>query len=361
MGTTVGIGNRVGGGNNFSWSSYWAQLISATVEDAAPTEVVLTFPSAKPALVASDFTIAGFTVDSASWNDAVLTLVLSTAVAYGDSIVVTFTKGTGLTTTATNNVSAEAELTTYITGLTTPLSSAQKIKTNNFIRSIKSGMSITNLSDVFDTIWLLGGETSESSLKNLVKDAHHCSLQGATVPSFEENKGFQGNGSTGYLDTNYNPRDEGENYTVNSASFGWYSFTNSLASACAMGARDGASSNRSFALTRYTGEFAQYGINQNSVSANAPVIAANSSGLFIANRVSSNGGVLYRENEVYLSVNIASSNVPDRNCYICGYNNAGSLGSPSARRKGFGFYGRGLTADERTVLRNALLVFFSLI
>ena len=25
MGTTVGIGNRVGGGNNFSWSSYWAQ------------------------------------------------------------------------------------------------------------------------------------------------------------------------------------------------------------------------------------------------------------------------------------------------------------------------------------------------
>lgn len=105
MGWVIGHGNsfifRQGGGQK--WSSYWTTLISATVEQAAPTNVVLTFPTAKPALGASDFTIAGFTISSASWTGAVLTLALSTAVNYGDSVVVTFVK-TGGTYTATNNV-----------------------------------------------------------------------------------------------------------------------------------------------------------------------------------------------------------------------------------------------------------------
>lgn len=45
---------RKGGG--FSWSSYWKTLISATVENAAPTYVVLTFPSGQPSLLATDIT-----------------------------------------------------------------------------------------------------------------------------------------------------------------------------------------------------------------------------------------------------------------------------------------------------------------
>ena len=92
------IGNRGG----ISWSSYWTTLISATVENAAPTHVVLTFPIAKPALGATDFTIAGFTVSSASWAGAVLTLVLAETVYYGDSLTVTFVP-TGGTYTVTNN------------------------------------------------------------------------------------------------------------------------------------------------------------------------------------------------------------------------------------------------------------------
>lgn len=88
----------------FSFSQYWATLISATVENAAPTHVVLTFPEAKTALGASDFTIAGFTVSSASWAGAVLTLVLSEAVLIFDgNLTITFVK-TGTTATVTNNV-----------------------------------------------------------------------------------------------------------------------------------------------------------------------------------------------------------------------------------------------------------------
>ena len=100
----TGIGMRVNDAGSIKWSSYWATLISATVEDAAPTHVVLTFPTAQTSLGASDFTIAGFTVSSASWTGAVLTLVLSVGVTYyqGD-FSVTFAK-TGETATVTNNV-----------------------------------------------------------------------------------------------------------------------------------------------------------------------------------------------------------------------------------------------------------------
>lgn len=96
------IVNRRGGG---SWQTYWNTLISATVENAAPTNVVLTFPSARTSLGASDFTIAGFTISSASWAGTVLTLVLTEAVIYNDTLIVTFVT-TGQTANVTNNVAA---------------------------------------------------------------------------------------------------------------------------------------------------------------------------------------------------------------------------------------------------------------
>jgi len=99
---TIGIHKpKVGLGIN--WAAYWAGLISATVEQAAPTHVVLTFPTAQPSLIATDFTIAGFTVNSASWAGSVLTLVLAETVGYDDVLVVTFVR-TGGTAAVTNNI-----------------------------------------------------------------------------------------------------------------------------------------------------------------------------------------------------------------------------------------------------------------
>lgn len=103
----------VEGKSDFSWSTYWATLISATVENAAPTHVVLTFPAAQSSLGASDFTIAGFTISSASWAGAVLTLILSRAVTYfDDAPIVTFVK-TGGTVAVTNNVADDGATSMY--------------------------------------------------------------------------------------------------------------------------------------------------------------------------------------------------------------------------------------------------------
>lgn len=42
------------------------------------------------------------------------------------------------------------------------------------------------------------------------------------APTFTSNQGFTGNGTSSYLDTNYNPSTNGVNYTLNNASFGIY-------------------------------------------------------------------------------------------------------------------------------------------
>lgn len=93
--------NQQGGGQ--SWEKYWNSLISATVEDAAPDDVVLTFPDGKPTLTDTDFTIAGKTITDAVWIGAVLTLTVSVAFDWGDTPVVTFVK-TGQTANVTNNI-----------------------------------------------------------------------------------------------------------------------------------------------------------------------------------------------------------------------------------------------------------------
>jgi hypothetical protein len=90
-------------GGSLNWSAYWAQLISATVEDAAPTNFILTFPSAK-SLTYADFTISGFPLISSSWAGGVLTLVSSVVAVYGDTPTVQLNKGAGYTHAVTNNV-----------------------------------------------------------------------------------------------------------------------------------------------------------------------------------------------------------------------------------------------------------------
>jgi len=111
----IGVGLKVGGASGINWSSYWATLISATVENAAPTDVVLTFPS-EGTSVATDITCTvngvARTVSSASWTGAVWTVVLASAIEYGDVVIMTFRLTN--TKTVTNNVLTYAALLTSV-------------------------------------------------------------------------------------------------------------------------------------------------------------------------------------------------------------------------------------------------------
>ena len=118
----------------------------------------------------------------------------------------------------------DADLVTYITGLETPLSSGQLTLLNNFILALKSGLSITNLLDAFDCMYILAGETAESSLRNLVKRSHDATA--VNSPTFTALEGFRGDGISSYIDTNYNPYSQKVNSNLDDCAYGVYIRTN---------------------------------------------------------------------------------------------------------------------------------------
>lgn len=114
----------------------------------------------------------------------------------------------------------ESELVTYMAGLTTELSSAQLVKINDFIKDYKADDSLTNLSDAYDVMYYLGNETAESSLRNMVKRAHDATA--VNSPTFTPYEGWQGDGISSYIDTNYNPSTQADNYALDDCAFGVY-------------------------------------------------------------------------------------------------------------------------------------------
>jgi len=100
----------------FSWQGFWDnELISATVEDGALDDIVLTFNSVKPftRAAAGEFTTtttirtcSSIAIDTSANT---VTLTMSSVYANGNTIVLVFNptlKGATVTKAVTNNISA---------------------------------------------------------------------------------------------------------------------------------------------------------------------------------------------------------------------------------------------------------------
>lgn len=260
---------------------------------------------------------------------------ISTAIGIG----IQFSRGGGQ--------SWETELTTYITGLTTPLSNKQKINLNNFIKELKTGLSISNLSDFFDAMYLLAGETSESSLKNIVKNLTHATNSNAVFTAF---KGFRGNGSSAYVNSNFASSTHGVNYTLNSAAIGVrVNYDYNLAH-CNIGARENSVSlnGASYIFPRYTG----VAITQINESGEDTFANANAVGLYIASRNSENQLRSYKDLVGQNKV-ITGGTLTDRPFYILARNDNNRMINPSLNQVGFAFMGKAVTDDNVAVIKNA--------
>lgn len=343
----IGIGIPFKGGQ--SASSYWNTLISATVIDTSPKDVVLTFGTANTSLIASDFAVEGTMVVSISRDatNKIITLTCADDVIGGATV--TFNK-TGDTTT-TNNINAEAELTTYITGLTTPLSSAQLLRLNTLIKSIKTGLSISALSEAFDTLYVLAGETSESSLKNLVKDAHHCTAVNA--PTFTQYEGYVG-GAKKSLDTNYNPFAQGENYLLNSASLGVYVRTTTIGDYRILGVAD--AGNESWIIPRMDYDtVGRFYCRVNQATYTYKAATGDTKGMLIASRVGANAVDGYKNGtdlNCYNNTEVSTS-LPNYNIHLLAMNLGTKTSRHSPDQLSIAFMGKGFSGAEITAITNA--------
>ena len=143
--------------------------------------------------------------------------------------------GLGLFQGSTFDASYQAVL-NYATslGYTLP-SSAQQVKQNKLIVDLKAG-GVWNKLDTFAVFANDGG--SNFGLIDWKRLALYTAVNS---PTFTTNEGFTGNGTSSYIDTNFNPATQAVNYGLNNASRYIYHFsgTGTLVS-------DGVASNASY-------------------------------------------------------------------------------------------------------------------
>ena len=247
----------------------------------------------------------------------------------------------------TPEVDYEAELIAFTTGLVTPLSEGQKTLLNNFIVSVKTALTITSLSDFFDTMYIQAGETLESSLRNLVKNDHHGILRGAEVPAFTALEGFTGNGFNAYIDFDYTPSADKAKYLVGGASAGVYvrtAFPNA-ALKFAIGSR------RMRIGTSSTGSEMSYAIYSNP---SGDVAVTPDAGMYIVTKTTGNVQKLIKNGSIVHNGAMSEQATDDYKVYGCAGNTLNAPTSWTGNQISLTFLGGYMTEAQALALTNAI-------
>ena len=101
----------------------------------------------------------------------------------------------------------EPETIATVARMTTPPTSAQLYDYDYLIKSIKLGQSLAigtnNLSTIFDVLYNRAAHDAQAALLNWAKNAHDSTT--VNSPTFTTDRGYKSNGTTSYLNWNFNP------------------------------------------------------------------------------------------------------------------------------------------------------------
>jgi len=239
----------------------------------------------------------------------------------------------------------EAELLTYITGLSTPLSSAQLANLDAYIVALKTGLSISALSEVFDCMYILAGETEESSLKNLVKNAHHCTKEGTV--NWTQFEGSISDGSTGYLHHHYNPSTQADNWLIGSAAMGHYSRTDTDTGGYDVGI------NNSVAASEHYRAANNFAFKVNADMSARSTLSLDGRGMFISSRTTSILTTPYVNKVAGTTTNEAERAITNQDFYSLARNTPAGVGNFSDRQLSLIFFSRGLSQAEVDVITDS--------
>lgn len=218
-------------------------------------------------------------------------------------------------------------------GYTLP-SLAQQVKQNKLVADLKNA-GIWNKLDTF-AVFATDGSSNFALIDwkrlSLYTNVNSC--------AFTANAGFQGNGTSSYIDTNFNPATNGVNYTLNNASrFLW----NKIISASSRYMDGNIIANTNGI---YSNNSTNHRINQGTTNLSASV-TLNTIGFISINRTSSTNVELFDDTTQY-SRTANSSSINSNNQFIF---RGGTLYANSQTS----FYGMGASLiSENTSLYNAL-------
>lgn len=239
-------------------------------------------------------------------------------------------------------VPLSAEATALFARMTTQPTSARQTLINNAIVSLKTAGVWSKL----DALYVTAAADAQAGQRNWIADAFN--LSPTSSPTFTADRGYAGNGSSSYLDTNFNTS-TGVNFTRDSAS--WSVFSRSSAAlvpdgnfstpngTTLAGNGDGAPGNAAWRI--------------NGPSETAPV-NADGSGLYSAVRTASATTALYKNGSL-LQASSQTSAAPLNTTLLLGaFRQDASPAFFSTRQISAAAIGAGLTAQNALDLYNAL-------
>lgn len=200
-----------------------------------------------------------------------------------------------------------------------------------------------------DVLYIFAAATSQAGLLNWKARTNDCTL--VSAPSFTADRGFTGNGTSSYVESNFNPATQGVLYTQDAASFGvWSRTSGQMASSCAgwFDGTDGVT-----LLPRGVTDTAGFRINQ-TLGSSTDAVVTDGTGLFAANRSGASATQFYRNGgslNVGTSPNQASTALNSATLRF----GSSSVAGFSALQHAAGFAGGNLSAGDQAALYTILL------
>lgn len=223
-------------------------------------------------------------------------------------------------------------------GYTLP-SSVQRSKQNRFVVDLKAFGIWTALDILY--VFATDGNSDYATLN--WKSPTLFQIAKVNFPTFTSNQGFNGNGSTSYLNTSWRPSGDGINFTQNNASVGGYMFsfadTTSSTWGCSTNA-DGITNSPALLVSNVLAT--SHRLNDSITS----TFVNSAPGLYHQRRSASNSKKMFEDGvEVQTSTN-ASVSVSTTAMYICASNGNGTATRFSNDKIGMFFAGSALTGNE---------------
>jgi len=210
------------------------------------------------------------------------------------------------------------------------LTTNEKTYINTFITALGTDFA------EFDRLWIHGLANSIAARTSLANPTSTM-ITAVNSPTFTASQGYNGNGTSSYLNTNYNPTTNGVKYTLDSASLYIYSRTDLNASKLDIGHANATS--YSTLDIRDGGSFYR-SINQ--IGLVSGIAVANSLGLFSGVRVGTFDVRSYKNGVSLLNSSTGSSTLINNNMYILALNNNGTAAFYSPRQLSVSAIGSGV-------------------
>lgn len=201
----------------------------------------------------------------------------------------------------------------------------------------------------FDAFYVLAAHTAQAARQNWIGDRHNLVLAGS--PEFTVDTGYQGNGSSDYLDTGFNPSLEEGHFQRDHASLGFWSLTDGSNARFEMGLyqSDLALGRADIRVRRENGQMAAYLNDQTFVERPA---GGSALGLFSVSRIDGATRVFRHDDSYSNAASAPTVTLIDGSIQLLSSTNWTS--GRSARRCAAAWIGAGLSQSEHDAVWRAL-------